>query len=429
MHPANVRLVARKKKQHGNRKVCGGSARARMSDDADDDPHSSSTEATAIASADGDATFEERLRAMAELLLAGVEGSTVIARMIDATEAFNTDCSLLNYVSRVRRMVLDADDPRRFHPDRAAALAAFRRRLGGTDVDAQCRARGLDFLASSLQRQRKIARLHRKRALCMGHPEVDELFRQIRLLPANMDSFHVPAAVADSCRRQGVRRTIRKNEGVLLVPEASAHLDRAVALLDTCSMRTSVSAIGFALLLVSGRRMAEIFNGRSRFSAGPNAQSAIFDGQLKRDDPQPYAIPLLCTFASFSRGWAVLLEKLGDARLSNNEVHTRYASNLNRAIKRKLFVPDASSHDCRRFYIRAVYEGYAYESETSYTFNRVAMAFLGHSSLEESLKYNTVRLTDFHHRFGERVPITDDAREPPRVNVVAQLRSEAAARG
>jgi hypothetical protein len=81
-----------------------------------------------------------------------------------------------------------------------------------------------------------------------------------------------------------------------MVPAASAVLQRAEEILRTAGPKTSLSALGFALLLVTGRRTAEVTNGRSQFSPGPNPMSALFHGQLKTQHPEPYTIPLLTTF-------------------------------------------------------------------------------------------------------------------------------------
>lgn len=360
-------------------------------------------------------TFDERLDELVEMLLSGVEGALVLEKMVSDATAFNTDCSVRSYVSRVRRLVMDSSDPRRFHPQYTSTMRAFRARLRqvgpvGPECEAQCDA----FFAATLRRKFKMMRQHRRKAFCLGDERVDEAFREIKLLPDNFASFRPSPKTIVSCVRSGVRRTIEKNESVLLISDASKYLDAATATLRTCTERTAITTLGFALMLVSGRRMAEIFNCRSTFAPGPNARSTVFHGQLKTDLPTAYAIPLLCEYEAFRRGWGVFRAKVcagaGAGELSNDAVHRKYSSNLNKDIKRRLFLPEASSHDCRRYYIRAVWEGYSYE-DTTYTFNRVVMAFLGHSTLEESLKYNTVRLRGFTHRFGPRVPIAPTSRQ------------------
>jgi hypothetical protein len=375
------------------------------------------------------------LRELVEMLLSGRDGDAVVAHMRTRPGAFTTECSLQAYVSKVRALLLESDDPRKYHPDHATSLAALRRSLpvppgatdaagsdeateSGTDSGAACRRAGEAFLSASFRVQHKLTRRHQRRQFCLHDETVDAVFRRVRLLPDNLTTFRVSADEAEECRTRAVRSTLRRQESVLVVHGSSEHLDRAVLTLETCDERTCIGALGVALLLVSGRRMAEVFNGRSSFRAlDGSPTAALFAGQLKTDHPTPYAIPLLCTLAVFQRGLDELRRRQGqwDARrgafvsgapsvlnLTNSAVHTRYASNLNKYLKRNGNLDGASVHDLRRFYIQAVWLGYKYE-ETQSTFNRVAMQFLGHAGIEESLKYNSVRLRGFKHAFTERL--------------------------
>lgn len=343
---------------------------------------------------------------MAERLLSGEEGADVVAAMRAHPTAFKTECSLQSFISRIRRLVLESDDPRSRHPGSAASLAALARRVRRPDVDPECRAKAAAFLQAGHREQHQLHRRHARRQFCMGHPEVDAAVRAVRLLPANLASFRATADETDECRRRGAQATVRQNESVLVLHGASGYLDRAVAILEQCTASTSFGALGFALLLVSGRRTAELFNGQSAFARGPIAQSARFRGQLKRRQPRPYDVPLLCPFELFQRGLRVLREKqAGEPPGDNAAANRRYAANLSRSIKRDFLVPQARVHDCRRFYIQAVWLGFRYD-ETPVTFNVVAMQFLGHATLAESLHYNSVRLLGFTHRFaGPRLPV------------------------
>jgi len=383
--------------------------------------------------------FAARLRGLAEELLDGTAGQDVVQRMRVNTAAFRTDCLLQTYISRVRRLVMELGDARSMHPRRAETLRALVARASRPDVGEACRLRAQAFAADSLQAQVKTQRQHQRRKFFLGHAEVDDALRRVQLLTDNMLAFRVNDNEADSCRRRSVQRVVRRNEHVLMVPEASAFLRRAEAILRTAGPATPLGALGFALLLVTGRRTAEVFNGRSVFGRGFNPMSCRFDGQLKKERPQPYEIPLLCAFDLLRAGldalrarqgpWDAALQRFAPAgaadaagaagaaaaggpadvlALTNEQVNTRYSSNLNRDLKRVYFVPEASNHDCRRSYAQAVWLGYNYDA-TPVTFNRVAMRFLGHELLEESLKYNSVRLHGFDNRFPEayRLPVAD----------------------
>lgn len=167
----------------------------------------------------------------------------------------------------------------------------------------ECYAKGRGFLHASFVEQYDIQRRHARRRFCFGDGEVDEAFRAVRLLPDNFRTFSVGEATSGVCRQQGARATLRRNESVLMIEDASKRLDEAVRTLKAaCNGAVDAVALGAALLLVSGRRTAEMYNGRSRFSRGPNPMSALFGGQLKKQRPQPYVIPLLVPFELFARG-------------------------------------------------------------------------------------------------------------------------------
>jgi len=378
--------------------------------------------------------FAARLRGLAEELLDGAAGQDVVQRMRVNTAAFRTDCSLRTYISRVRRLVMDSGNARSMHPRRAETLRALVARASRPDVGEACRLRAQAFAADSLRAQVATQRKHQRRKFCLGHAAVDDALRRVQLLADNMLAFRINDDEADSCRRRSVQRVVSRNEHVLMVPEASAFLRRAEAILRTAEPATPLGALGFALLLVTGRRTAKVFNGRSAFGRGSNPMSCRFDGQLKKERPEPYEIPLLCAFDLLRAGvdalrarqgpWDAALQRFAPAgavgaagaaggpadvlALTNEQVHKRYSSNMNRDLKRIYFVPEASNHDCRRFYAQAVWLGYNYAA-TLVTFNRVTMRFLGHESLEESLKYNSVRLHGFDDRFPEAylLPVAD----------------------
>lgn len=351
------------------------------------------------------------LAELTERLLSGEEGSHVVQAMRDHPTAFKTDCSVQSYVSRIRRGILDSSDPRARHPEYEESVNAFLRSSEG--ADPRCRALALEFEGFDARGRFQMLRQHRLRKFCMGDPEVDAALSRVRLLPDNMRSFRTPPVAAESCRRQGELSTVHKNESVLVVKEGSSVLARATRILEECSIRTSYVDLGFALLLVSGRRMAEIFNGSSRFTPGPPRLTdycSIFRGQLKRHRPAPpYLIALLCPYATFMRGLDALREKQSRAGREaggedNGAVHVRYSSNIHKRMD-ELLAPGATVHDLRKFYIQAVWQGFGFE-ETSLTFNRVAMHFLGHLTLGESLHYNSVRVRGFHDRFpGLRPPV------------------------
>jgi hypothetical protein len=368
-----------------------------------------------------------RTRGLAEELLGGARGGDVVQRMRADKSAYSTACSLSTHITVVRQVIMASGDPRSMHRERDETLRVLLERASLPDVSPTCRLQAQAFAADTLRNQVLTLRQHQRHKFCLGHPEVDDALRRVELLTDNMRDFRVNDDEADQCRRQSTERVVRRNEQVLMVPAASAVLQRAEDILRTAGPKTTLSALGFALLLTTGRRTAELLNGRSQFLPGPNPMSAVFHGQLKTEHPSPYTIPILVKFELLRKGLDALRARQGNwdaatqqfkpcapgkrdvLAITNRQVNTRYASHLNRDLRRLYFLPNANNHDCRRFYAVAVWVGFDYQA-TPVTFNRVAMRFLGHSELHTSLSYNSVRLIDFEHRFpvAYRLPVAND---------------------
>tara|TARA_B100000787_G_scaffold170094_1_gene163955 strand:+ start:367 stop:1683 length:1317 start_codon:yes stop_codon:yes gene_type:complete len=312
---------------------------------------------------------------------------------LDWGDAFKTSCSRQNYVSKIRRHIFDNGDNRKYHKLYDKTMGTFLRAVQASDSN-MCKENAELFQNADFRVKYKMLKRHKRMEFCLDDANVDEAFRAIKLLTPRIDDFRTSASDWDTCRRLGKQRTHDRNRRVVTVEGSMKYLSHAREVVKTCTQRTSLSVIGFALMLTSGRRMSEIFNGKSYFRIGSNACSAFFTGQLKTDIAREYEIPLLCRFEHFAKALGCLRQRQGDVRdLTNDEVNARYSSNLNKILKSKIFFPQSTNHDCRRFYVQAIWKGYEYEGQ--HTFNAVAMQFLGHSDIQESLNYNHLLLGNF----------------------------------
>lgn len=308
-------------------------------------------------------------------------------------DAFKTSCSRQNYVSKIKRYIFDKDDKRKYHKSYDKTMQAFLHAVGGSDSKV-CKENATLFQKADFRMKYKLLKKHKRKEFCLGDPKVDEAFKAIKLINPRISNFRTTTSDWETCKNLSKDRTRERNRKVVTVEKSMKYLMRARELVETCDQRTSIGELGFALMLTSGRRMSEIFNGRSRFRQGSNACSAFFTGQLKTESKGEYEIPLLCNFENFMNALNYLREKQGNvSELTNDQVNAKYSSNLNKLLKMKLFYPLSTNHDCRRFYIQAIWKGYKYEGQ--HTFNAVAMQFLGHSDLQESLNYNYLLLGDF----------------------------------
>lgn len=363
-----------------------------------------------------------RQRAYAERLLAGDQGSTVVDAMRADAHAFNSACTLVNGVSAVRMLVITSGDPRSLHPEYERSVAQLKHALA-TDVTiaGDCRGKLQEFVDSPLKAQCDIARLQRVAKYCVGSPSVRRLIEEAKLLPDNMSTFRASMRELSERKDDAEEKLLQKNEQAILITDAQIYLGRALYILKNASQHTPFCELGYALLLVSGRRFAEVYGSGCTFAEGPTPYSCIFDGALKkkRAPSESFAIPLLCRFDLFDEGLTALRTKQGPSlsSLGNDEVSRRWSSDLNRALRDRLFqiygAPDRKArekrldcdparkhpvpHDLRRFYIAAVYKAFDFES-TTLTFQRLIMQFLGHTRLDVSKAYQTVKLRDFKYQ-------------------------------
>ena len=324
---------------------------------------------------------------------------------------FKSSCSRQNYVSKIKRYIFDSEDNRKYHKHYRKTIAIFNQALLKEGVSDVCKEKALKFKELDFRMQYKMLQRHKRKEFCLGNKEVDDAFKKIKLVNARILQFKVSASDSEKCKVQSIARVRRKNRDIILVTNSTKYLMDARKILKLCAdsnHNTRIEDLGFALMLTSGRRMAEIFNGRSKFTKGTNSVSAMFEGQLKTDKHPIYEIPLLCEFDDFIGGMDALRLKQGNwdiatktfkndtpsvLQLSNDRINARYSSNLIRRLRAGLFFPHSTNHDCRRFYIQATWKGYKYDR--LHTFNTVAMQFLGHGDLKESLSYNYLVLDDF----------------------------------
>ena len=316
------------------------------------------------------------IEAVATQLIDGASAERAIDML---REVYTTEGSLSSAMSRVRATILDMGQ--RPHEYDDAPLRA----LASTNSEIEA------FLNAPLREQYATQRAHRTRAA--WGPEAEQALAQLKLLPGNLDGFHLAKEETLNLKRQREGALLAKNDALLIVPEVAKLLGTVAAMLDTASPRDTFPRLILPLLLASGRRFAEIVNGRSTFAPAAHEQYTIFSGQLKKRRPQPpYSIPLLVPYSTFAKGLLALRQKQGKtiAHLTNAQVTDRCQSNVQRGLDAGALpgFPVSHIHDLRAAYVAAV--GALYVSPISAP--RMAMKILGHETLLDSLAYSHVSL-------------------------------------
>ena len=324
----------------------------------------------------------------ADLLLEGASGAEVRERI---NTRYKTLGSQKYAISLVRKRVMEL-----YEPD-LTPMRQFEAEAGVTD-----------FIKAPLSEKAAIQRRHTYEQ--EWSLEAEECLQRLELIPPSMSGFGLTHAEVIRYKRESAQALRRKNANVIVIKQPGLLLETAVAMLQTSDTSHSVGRIVLPLLLVSGRRSAEILNGKSTFEPAPNPYYCYFTGQLKTKGRAKgrYMIPLLCPFATFCIGLNALRQKEGDvSNLGGQQINSRYQVKLNDEFQRDTLphlpasLPERkiTVHDLRAMYAAMVFHCYT----VCDTFNLMCMRVCGHDDMTESLAYNSIRLEggdELRGRFG-----------------------------
>ncbi len=334
----------------------------------------------------------------AEMLLSGTPGKDVVKIMEQNIENV---CSIRVAMTSIRRKVLTSTDPRRFHPKYMITIKKMNAASAQASPDVSRKYK--TFLKNNLKYKYDAKRKLRTRKTFFGDKKLDTLLGQLDIFPTNMNNFVLPKSIAKHCQDISKHNLQVANENLRIINNATQLINECIDyIIDGISgKKVSDKKLGICLMLVSGRRTAEIFNGKSIFTKGSTPTSVMFKGQVKKNEAGEeendlsYEIPLLCYADTFMKGFALLQNMQGNKQFTNKQVNSKYQTNLSYWLKQMFPLPAPRNsvaryltpHDMRRFYVVAVFEMYNYIDE-GIAINTVAMNVLGHENLETSLAYN-----------------------------------------
>jgi len=211
------------------------------------------------------------------------------------------------------------------------------------------------------------------------------------LLPANVDALRVTREEVLQCKERKRERVKAKNARALRV-DGDALLREARATLAAPEQK-SLWELALALLLVTGRRTAEVLNGRSEFATvreegDGEAEDCLFSGQLKaRSARDAYRIPVLAPLSHVRAGLARLRAQQPDdvAALTNAQIAAKYQSRLRAFMNaHPVYGMLRRVHDLRGVY---VWLAYLTRDWGDAWVAHVACEILGHSDIAETNVY------------------------------------------
>lgn len=364
-------------------------------------------------------------------LLAGVDGATVVEAMrahyAAAAKAKGkplNECTLRSKMTVVKTRLLLATPKRgqrNVHPTYRRTIAALRK--AGASSNPQCAAAVTEFLGMSTPVQAKEVKYRDKPnrdriSICrrFDDPRVARAWKKLRVLPENLYTFRMEDEEFEACKRRSDRNLLHKE--TVAVKDATTILDATTEALEKPD-EVPIYAVIAALLFASGRRTAELLNGKSTFEPIPGyTHGCWFEGQLKSRkhvNELPFKIPLLVPFELFDAGLSFVREWQGDMEtiraLSNAKVSQRYQPNLQRYLtKSPLGGVGERPHLLRSLYMRYVLVMFDWRQHSR---GRVAKYCLGHAQLKQGAHYDAIDIeyTDAIKKSMGVFPLSDEELE------------------
>tara|TARA_Y100000741_G_scaffold285861_1_gene225663 strand:+ start:11549 stop:12607 length:1059 start_codon:yes stop_codon:yes gene_type:complete len=326
-----------------------------------------------------------------DLLINGKHGEEVIRNL---KEHFKTHYSFEKNVSNVRRLFLERNIKNVAFDQKFNEIREY---IMQSSMPNDCIEKFDKFKMLSLIDQYDTIARTKKSGFFPGYTVLNEKIMQLKLLPENMETFKLEEQDMLVCKQQKRETLLHKNRVAIILKRPKHILDKQIQILEEGS-KNKIDEI-LALLLVSGRREAEILNGKSEFTSIPNLPFHVyFTGVLKKkSNPMDETsgltiiIPLLCKSEVFLKAFQRMRasQKEDIIHLSNKQVSNRYCSQLNSARKTR-FPMIHKTHDLRGLYIKMVDQYYIH----SLAFPYLCMMCLGHDAIEDSLHYQKINITE-----------------------------------
>jgi hypothetical protein len=331
-----------------------------------------------------------------EKLLNGIDGQEIICELREYYAS--SFWSFKTAVSKIRQSYMKYN---RRHPEFLADMNAVEAKIGEIlnqeDFD-MFQEKIQNFKTCSLNEQYDILRL--------GHihksKKLQNLFKEIRLLPDNMQTFHLSKDEIAESQEKNSKSIIKRNEKIICVQNSGEVWEEQISILEHGSSNQALEIL--ALLFVSGRRECEILNGRSVFVEVENMPfHTEFTGQLKKqknvlieEDEQKYVIPLLCSFRLFQKALIRFRQKQKSdvSQMTNKQISQRYKTRIFE--NKHIFPMIRKVHDLRCLYIS--YVNVLFQHNT--TIPNLCMICLGHSDMHCTLHYMNTKIERYENIIG-----------------------------
>ena len=223
------------------------------------------------------------------------------------------------------------------------------------------------------------------------YPDLEEKLATLpKRLPENVLKLCVTKSEIKECKKLAYDVKLKSNINKKQV--------NAVVLLNHCRYvldnhkDNGLYELALALIMVTGRRMCEIMNGKSRFEQIEGKQFiCMFSGQAKKkSNNDSFEIPLLYNVSKINECLTHLRRLQGSIPITNDKVSSKYASGMRQfLLNNSLYSHVSKIHNLRKIYTCLCIKLFVWELHTEMY---IAMCILGHTNLYEPIVYNVIDL-------------------------------------
>jgi integrase len=215
----------------------------------------------------------------------------------------------------------------------------------------------------------------------------------IRLKAALLNSLKISAAKNKKIIKAYENKVSKSTELAEWIDITAADAAEAINHAKALLLSGKKYKVAAALMLLTGRRTAEVYISAKFTPTKGTVVFANFEGQIKQrgETEKPYKVPLLDTFTAINKGIIWLQSQYEFANIA--AVNTRISKDLGTTIKSefsKFLGADICPHDLRKFYASVAYASRP-PAAAKASFRTYAQKILGHSGQTAGLTSEAYR--------------------------------------
>lgn len=179
----------------------------------------------------------------------------------------------------------------------------------------------------------------------------------LEIVPQNLLAVRMPEASSTALKNHRLEVDTEKLREEMPEIDGDKLIQRLISLLEKPNATWQELSVG--LLLATGRRTIELLQTGDFYldeHMTSDMAAAVFSGQAKRGDDQPYVIPLLAPFSLVKTAFDKLRSIVSTDGMPTLDVNQTYQRRIATALRKHSHIKELTPHDLRGIYAIATYE-------------------------------------------------------------------------